>query len=59
MVANNFTRFYGVKLDNGSFKEKECGTGNFLLILLLDKKPVYKETQTSRGPEVVNLNLFR
>lgn len=57
-VSNNFTRFYGVKLTDGSFKEVECGTGSFLLITLLDKNPKYEETKTSRGIERVNINLF-
>ena len=34
-VASNFTRFYGVKLDSGSGKEQECGTGSFILLFLL------------------------
>lgn len=57
-VAENFTRFYGEKLDNGSFKEKECGTGSFLLITVLDNSPAYEFVETSRGFEYVNINLF-
>ena len=57
-VASNFTRFYGVKLDSGSGKEKECGTGSFILVTALDKTPKYGFVETSRGYEWVNTNLF-
>lgn len=57
-VANNYTRFYGVKLDSGSGKEQECGTGSFILITALDKNPKYDFVETSRGFEWVNINLF-
>lgn len=57
-VANNFTRFYGVKLDSGSFKEQECGTGGFLLITLRDLAPKYETAETSHGKESVNIRLF-
>ena len=57
-VAKNFTRFYGVKLDSGSGKEKECGTGSFLLVTAMDKTPEYGFVETSRGHEWVNTNLF-
>jgi hypothetical protein len=36
-VAENFTRFYGVKLDDTSCKVKECGDGKFLLVTFLMK----------------------
>ena len=57
-VASNFTRFYGVKLPNRSFKEKECGRGKFLLLTVLDENPKYEFTETSRGFELVNKNIF-
>lgn len=57
-VSNNFTRFYGVKLPNHSFKEKECGTGKFILLLLWDNNPRYESRETSRGCEVVNTKMF-
>lgn len=57
-VANNFTRFYGVNLPNGSFKEVESGRGKFLLLTLLDENPVYETRKTSRGEEIVNSNMF-
>ena len=57
-VANNFTRFYGVNLPNRSFKEKECGRGKFLLLLLKDSNPTYLERKTSHGVEIVNSKMF-
>lgn len=58
LVSSNFTRFYGVNLPPKSGKEKECGIGEFLLCLVRDENPVYEERMTSRGPEVVNINMF-
>ncbi len=58
LVSSNFTRFYGVNLPNNSFIEKECGTGEFLLCVVRDEHPVYEERMTSRGPEIVNSNMF-
>lgn len=57
-VSSNFTRFYGVKLPNRSFKEKECGTGPFLLLLLWDNDPIYDLRKTSHGIERVNTKMF-
>ncbi len=58
-VAENFTRFYGIKLENNSVKEKECGNGSFLLITVWDEHPEYDFAETSRGYEYVNRNIFR
>ena len=58
-VSSNFTRFYGVKLPNRSFKEKECGRGKFLLVTVWDENPKYEYAETSRGFEYVNTNIFR
>ena len=57
-VASNFTRFYGVNLPDGSFKEAECGRGKFLLVILFDENPVYETRMTSRGSEKVNSTMF-
>lgn len=57
-VAENFSRFYGVKLGSRSAKERECGRGRFLLIILWDPEPSYVFTLTSRGHEIVNKKLF-
>ncbi len=57
-VAENFSRFYGTKLPNNSFKEIECGKGAFLCVVVRDGNPQYEYTKTSRGHEKVNINIF-
>ena len=57
-VSSNFTRFYGTFLPNRSFKEKECGTGTFYLIVVWDKQPQYEHRITSHGGEDVNVGMF-
>lgn len=57
-VADNFSRFYGVKLPDKSFKEIECGAGAFLLLVVRDEHPQYGFVETSRGHEQANLTLF-
>lgn len=56
--SENLSRFYGSKLPRGSFKERHCGKGPFLLVVLEDRNPVYMERATSRGIEIVNVNTF-
>lgn len=56
--SENLSRFYGTNLPNGSHKEKHCGTGKFLLIIIEDKNPKYEERMTSKGTQIVNINLF-
>lgn len=58
LVSSNFTRFYGVNLPPKSGKEQHCGSGEFLLCIVRDENPIYAERMTSRGPEVVNINMF-
>ena len=57
-VSDNFTRFYGTNLPKGSDKEKECGTGRFLLVIVYDENPQYGIRHTSKGDAVVNVNMF-
>jgi len=57
-IAENFTRFYGTFLPNCSHKEKHCGTGPFLCLVLRDDAPNYEMVETSRGHEYVNTNIF-
>ncbi len=57
-IASNFTRFYGTNLPAGSAKEVECGTGNFLLIVVFDENPQYANRLTSKGDAIVNTNMF-
>lgn len=54
----NLSRFYGLRLPNKSEKERHCGNGKFLLVLVVDKNPLYQERPTSRGLETVNINMF-
>ena len=58
LVAENFSRFYGVKLPPNSGKEKDVGTGPFLLVIVQDDKPEYEFMETSRGHEYINKNIF-
>jgi len=57
-VADNFSRFYGTNLPKNSYKEQECGTTGFLLLVVRDNNPKYEMTETSRGHEYVNVNIF-
>lgn len=41
--ARNLSRFYGKKIPKGCKKERECGTGGFLMIAAYDPKPNYVE----------------
>ncbi|MEY8251675.1 MAG: hypothetical protein RPR91_04755 [Colwellia sp.] len=56
--SSNLTRFYGEKLPDGSYKEKHCGRGDFLLILFHADTAARVAKQTSRGPEYVNGDVF-
>lgn len=58
LVSSNFSRFYGVNLPSNSFKEIECGTGEFRLIVVEDHNPTYDYRLTSKGERLVNTNLF-
>ena len=57
-VTSNYSRFYGTFLPKHSFKEKECGKGEFLLVIVRDDSPVYNSRKTNRGNELVNTNMF-
>jgi hypothetical protein len=56
--AENLSRFYGLKLPKGSNKERHCGMGPFLLIIIKDVNPIYNNAETSSGFELVNINTF-
>ena len=47
----NLTRFYGENLPPHSNKEKLCGNGPFTLVVVFAR-------MTSKGPQIVNVNLF-
>jgi hypothetical protein len=52
--ARNLTRVYGEALPSGSDKERECGTGPFLVVVAADPSPRYRLRRTSRGVRRVN-----
>lgn len=56
--SNNLSRFYGTNLPKGSSKEEHCGNGRFLLIVVEDENPKYEQRETSKGPRIVNINMF-
>ena len=59
IFSNNMMRFYGPKLDRKvSEKTKLCGTGSFLLIIISDENPKFGRRETTKGMQLVNLNLF-
>lgn len=56
--SENLTRFYGENLPVNSKKEKLCGNGPFLLIVVGDNCPIYRMRKTSKGLKLVNVNMF-
>ena len=46
------------EFENAQAKIEHCGNGKFLLIIVKDKNPIYQERNTSKGPKIVNTNLF-
>lgn len=56
--SENLSRFYGENLPKNSSKEKHCGTGTFLCIIVRDNNPVYELRETSKGIKPVNVNMF-
>jgi hypothetical protein len=57
-IGANFSRFYGENLPEGSFKEKHCGSGKFLALIVEDQKPLHGLRKTSKGTKIVNTNIF-
>ena len=56
--ANNLSRFYGKRLPSAGKKEKECGTGEFTLIICYDNHP-NMITDTRHPNEHSNANAMR
>lgn len=56
--SENLSRFYGENLPKNSSKEKHCGTGTFLSVIVKDKNPIYDLRLTSKGTKSVNVNMF-
>jgi hypothetical protein len=57
--ARNLTRLYGASLPQGSKKERQVGTGPFLLLVAVDERPRYGVRRTSRGFRRLNVNAYR
>jgi len=56
--SENLSRFYGENLPKKSSKEKHCGTGTFLCVIVRDNSPKYELRETSKGIKPVNINMF-
>ena len=56
--SKNLSRFYGENLPKNSNKEKHCGNGAFLVIVVKDNNPLYRIRKTSKGITCVNTNIF-
>ncbi len=56
--SKNLSRFYGTNLPKNSGKEQHCGNGEFLLIVVEVDNPKYEERDTSKGKQIVNIDMF-
>lgn len=56
--SENLTRFYGQNLPSSSQKVKECGIGEFVLVVVRDNNPLYLPRKTTKGVKFVNVNVF-
>ena len=56
--SKSLSRFYGTNLPKNSGKEQHCGNGDFLLIVVEVDNPKYEERDTSKGKQIVNVNMF-
>jgi hypothetical protein len=56
--AESLSRMYGDALPSGSDKERHCGSGPFLVVVIEDAAPNYGVRRTSRGLRVVNTGVF-
>ncbi|HCG6789348.1 TPA: hypothetical protein NJ263_002851 [Vibrio parahaemolyticus] len=58
--AENLSRFYGEKLPDNSFKQKHCGTDEFLAIIVTDTQPEYSaiDIGNNRGELYVNKKVY-
>ena len=56
--SDNMSRFYGVNLPPGAFKEDQYDVGDFLLCVIEDKNPKYDDVETPNGKIRVNINTY-
>ena len=54
----NLKRFYGVTLVDPAEKERQCGNGSFLLLVVADRTPIHGKRKTSLGSQIVNTNIY-
>lgn len=58
LFQKNLLRFYNDQKAYIIQKEKHCGTGPFLLLIIEDEHPIYGPRKTSKGTKIVNVNMF-
>lgn len=56
--SENLSRFYGTNLPKGCGKEEHCGTGTFFLVIVSCNNPKYDKRDTSKGVQIVNVDMF-
>ena len=56
--SDNMSRFYGVNLPLGAFKEDQHDVGPFLLCIVKDKNPKYDYVETPKEKIRVNINIY-
>lgn len=54
----NLKRFYGANLPKPLRKTLECGTGEFLLVIVTDPNEKIGKRKTSSGTQLVNTNIY-
>lgn len=54
----NLSRFYGTKLPKDAGKERQIGTGPFLVVIVEDETPEYNTHPTTKGDQHVNSKMF-
>jgi hypothetical protein len=55
--SRDLTSFYHTDLPPGSEKERHCGVGEFLLLVVEDRDPVYAVRRVSQGRQFVNTKM--
>jgi hypothetical protein len=58
VFARSLTRMYGDALVPNSDKERHCGSGPFLAIVIEDQRPRYRLRRTNRGVRLLNSSIF-
>ncbi len=58
VFARSLTRMYGDAIPPDSDKERHCGSGPFLAVVVRDQRPRYRLRRTNRGPLVLNATVL-